>query len=217
MTEPWIDVSVPVHTAMPHWPGDKPFEIRRENDMARGDHDNLSSFSTSAHVGTHMDAPLHFVAGARSIDEMPLDVSMGRARVLALSSQNHISAADLGSHNLREGERVLFRTRNSDQDWSSRPFMEDFVSIGEDAAKYIASRRLLLVGVDYLSVGAYGGDAGVKVHGALLGAGVWIIEGLDLRHVDAGNYELICLPLKLRGAEGAPARALLRRATPPST
>jgi arylformamidase len=212
MTQSWIDVSVPLHNGMPHWPGDKPFQIERQNDLEKGDSDNLSSLSTSAHVGTHMDAPLHFIRGARSIDEMPLEVTMGPARVVAVSSQHQISAADLEPHNLREGERVLFRTRNSDQDWSTAPFKEQFVSIGQDAARFIADRKLTLVGVDYLSVGAYGGDAGGVVHRALLGAGVWIIEGLDLRHIEPGDYELICLPLKLKGAEGAPARALLRRA-----
>ena len=197
---------------MPHWPGDKAFEIRRDEEISRGDPDNLSSFSTSAHAGTHMDAPLHFVEGATSIDRIPLDLPMGRARVIAIQDAKRVTGEELQRHDLREGERVLLKTRNSPGAWDQPEFTGDFVSIAPSAARLLVERKVKLVGVDYLSVGAYGGDEGVEVHRILLGGGVWIIEGLNLADVEPGNYDLICLPLKMEGAEGAPARALVRRA-----
>ena len=208
----WIDVSVDLRNGMPHWPGDKPFQIRRENEISRGDPDNLSSFATSAHAGTHMDAPLHFVAGGTSIDRIPFDLAMGRARVIAIEDSRRVTARELERHDIGEGQRLLFKTRNSPSVWREPSFTGDFVSIAPDAARLLAGRKVKLVGVDYLSVGAYGGDEGVEVHRILLGGGVWIIEGLNLEAAQPGDYDLICLPLKMDGAEGAPARAILRPA-----
>ncbi len=206
----WIDISVSLRNGMPVWPGDRPFEISRDCDISLGDAANLSSLSTTAHVGTHMDAPLHFVAGGASIDRIPIDVLIGPARVIEIADPQLVRARDLEAHALRPGERILFKTRNSSRDWASEEFTGDFVSIAPDAARHIAARGVSLVGIDYLSVGAYGGKEGAETHRALLGAGVWILEGLDLREVEPGGYELICLPLKIAGADGAPARAVLR-------
>jgi arylformamidase len=162
------------------------------------------------HTGTHMDAPLHFVRNARAIDQMPLDATLGRARVIEIRDPVSIKLEELLGHSISAGERILFKTANSDHAWSSDQFDENFVFIARDAAQFLAERRILCVGVDYLSVGGFHID-GPETHYALLGAGIWIIEGLNLKGVAPGEYELACLPLKLAGSEGAPARAILRR------
>jgi arylformamidase len=208
-----IDISVPLRNGMPHWPDDTPFERSLDMDMNRGDVANLSSLRTSAHVGTHMDAPLHFVKGATSIDKIPLNAVVGRARVIEIRDAQQIRAAELERHDLREGERVLFKTRNSPAVWERSDFTGDFVSVAPDAARLIVERKVRLIGVDYLSIGKFGGDEGAEVHGIILGGGVWVIEGLNLAAARPGDYELICLPLKIEGGEGAPARALLRPLT----
>lgn len=204
-----MDVSVPLSNTLAHWPGDPPFDLARELDMATGAALNLSSFSTCAHVGTHMDAPLHFLANGASMDELPLEAVIGRARVIGIEDRSRITARELEQHHIQPGERILFKTTNSSRDWSELPFQTQFVSVSAEAAHFLASRRPALVGVDYLSVGAFEGD-GVETHRALLSAGIWIIEGLNLGNVDPGDYELICLPLRIQGAEGSPARAVLR-------
>ncbi len=206
----WIDISVPLHNGMAHWPGDRPFELTRDADMGAGSDYNLSSFSTSAHAGTHMDAPLHFVAGAPAIDEVPFAAVIGPARVIEVADARWITLAEVQAQGIQAGERILFKTRNSAQPWHDRAFQENFVAIPADTARYLAQVRPKLVGVDYLSVGGYEAD-GPETHRALLGAGIWVVEGLSLYGVPAGKYELICLPLRMAGSEGAPARALLRR------
>ncbi len=205
----WIDVSVPVRDAMVHWPGDPPVEIGRRMSIDRGDVANLTAVSMSAHTGTHMDAPLHFIAVGAAIDEMPLEAVMGEARVLEIADPQAVSADELRRHEPRRGERLLLKTRNSARSWWEEPFDEEFVPIEPAAAELLAEAGVALVGVDYLSVG--GMQSGAETHRHLLGAGIWIIEGLALGEVSTGDYELICLPLRLVGADGAPARALLRR------
>jgi arylformamidase len=207
----WIDISVTLRTGMPVWPGDRAFEVRRDLAISRGDRANLSSFSTTAHVGTHMDAPLHFIDGAASIDKVPLDVLIGAARVIGIEDASKITAEELERHDLKRGERILCRTANSLRDWAAEPFTTDFVALNVEAARYAASRGIAFLCVDYLSVGPYGGDDGADVHRLLLGAGIWIVEGLNLREAEPGRYELICLPLRISGAEGSPARAILRK------
>ncbi len=205
----WIDVSVPLRNGMVHWPGDPPFEIERVHDMKRGDSSNLSRIHMGAHSGTHMDAPLHFIANGSSIDKIPLGVTVGRARVIEICDPESIEPQELKQHRIRRGERILFKTRNSRDVWRTDSFVKDFVFISKEAARFLARRKVALVGVDYLSVGSFKRD-GAETHRALLEAGIWIIEGLELSHVKEGKYDLICLPLKLNGGDGAPARAILR-------
>lgn len=204
----WIDVSVRLHNGMPGWPGDRAFERHLENDMRRGDEYNLSVVSSSVHIGTHMDAPLHFVEGAASMEQAPLATLIGPARVIAIEDPREIPVAELERAEIRAGERVLFRTHNSDVDWVSRAFNRDFVAIPEDSARWLASREVSFIGIDYLSIGPFA-DGG-PTHRAILGAGIWVVEGLDLSRTPPGDYDMICLPLKLEGAEGAPARVVLR-------
>jgi arylformamidase len=204
----WIDISVPLRNGMPHWPGDQPFERHIDHDMSQGAGNNLSSFKTSVHTGTHMDAPLHFVAKGRSIDEFPLEIAVGPARVIKIQNTHEIPVSELEAAGIQEGERLLFRTENSTHAWNTDEFQKDFIAIPEATAKWLAARKPKLVGVDYLSVGPY--EDGGPTHRAMLNAGIWIIEGLNLGAVEAGRYELICLPLKIQGGDGAPARAIIR-------
>ena len=207
----WIDVTVPLRSRMAHWPGDPPVIIEQTMRMEAGDPCNLRTLSMSAHTGTHMDAPLHFVATGTSIDQMPPEATIGPARVVRIEDPNVITSAELERHNPQPGERILFRTANSDTCWqTSRCFFKQFVHLNAEAAAFLAARKVRTVGVDYLSVGAYQAD-GAETHRNLLDAGIWIIEGLDLSRVEAGAYELICLPLKIQGGDGAPARAMLRK------
>lgn len=205
----WLDVSVPLRDGMVHWPSDPAVRIERVQDMERGDGNNLSVLSLGAHSGTHVDAPFHFLRQGEGVDRMPLDAGMGRARVIEIRDEESVKPAELASHNIRPGERILFKTLNSPRCWRTDNFVEDFVHLSEEAARFLVQRRIRLIGVDYLSVGGYHRN-GSEVHRILLGGGVWIIEGLDLSAVSPGRYDLVCLPLRIRGGDGAPARALLR-------
>lgn len=194
---------------MVHWPGDPGFHIERAEDQAKGDTATVSKMTLGVHTGTHMDAPLHYIQGGRTIDEMPLNATVGRARVIEIRDPKSIKREELVGHLIGSGERILFKTSNSDHAWATDQFDENFVFISADAARYLVECGVVCVGVDYLSVGGYRED-GPETHHALLDAGVWIIEGLNLSGVEPGEYEMICLPLKLMGAEGAPGRAIIR-------
>ena len=208
-TANWIDDSVPLYTGMAYWPDNPPVEIDYALSFDRGDAANLSKLSMGAHTGTHMDAPLHFLKDGTSIDQMPLTATMGRARIIEISDPVSIKPAELESHNIQLGERILFKTLNSQRAWHTGEFVKDFVYISKEAAAYLAKLQIHTVGVDYLSVGGFYKD-GPEIHHALLGAGIWIIEGLDLSQVQAGECNLLCLPLKMQGREGAPARAVVQ-------
>lgn len=194
---------------MVHWPDDPPVRIELTSDIERGDVANVSRIDMGSHTGTHMDAPLHFVRGGKGLDEMPLDATIGRARVIEVHDPESVKPNELRLHGISRGERILFKTQNSARAWQKDAFVEDFVYVSQEAARYLAGCKIQTVGIDYLSVGGFFRD-GVETHQALLEAGVWIIEGLDLSQVEPGEYELICLPLKIEGSDGAPARAILR-------
>ena len=205
----WIDVSVTVQDGMPHWPDNPPIVLERVLDTERGDVCNVSHLAMGVHSGTHMDGPVHFLHGAGGLDEMPLTATMGEARVIQIDDPREVTVDELRKHRLQPGERVLFRTSNSDRCWQSSSFVEDFVALSEQAAAHLAETGVRTVGIDYLSVGGYHAD-GAKNHKIRLEAALWIIEGLDLSPVTGGRYEMICLPVKLSGSDGAPARAILR-------
>lgn len=203
----WMDISVRLRNGLVPWPGDAPFELTRVNDMARGDACTFSTLSMSAHSGTHIDAPLHFMKRGRSIDTLPIEATVGPARVILIRNRAVITAEELRAHRIRAGERLLFKTRSSER---RRPgvFFKTYVAIGLDAAEYLAARRVRAVGIDGPSIAPDHQMA--EVHRVLLRAGVWIIEWLDLRRVSAGPYDLVCLPLRIVNGDGAPARAILR-------
>lgn len=205
----WIDISVPLRSKMVTWPGDPPVSIERVLHIDRGDQANVSMISMGAHTGTHMDPPLHYVPDGRSLDQMPLDASVGPARVIEIVDPEAVKVVELEPHAIQPGERILFKTRNSARCWATDEFVEDFVYISREAAEYLVGRGTRLVGVDYLSVGGFHVD-GAEIHRALLEGGVWILEGLDLSRTSPGRYELICLPLRVADSDGAPARAILR-------
>jgi len=205
----WLDITVPVYNGLVHWPGDPAFDGQRKADMSRGDVCNLTKLSMSAHTGTHMDAPLHFVRDGATMDALPIDAVVGQARVIKIDDPAAVQPAELEKYDLQPGERILIKTRNSDRAWHEEPFDEDFVHISAAGGQYLVDRQVRTVGVDYLSIGGYKTD-GVECHQIMLGAGIWVIEGLDLSAIAPGKYELACLPMRLRDAEGAPARAIVR-------
>jgi arylformamidase len=207
----WKDVTAPLHTGMVHWPDNPPVSIERMLDISKGDNANVSAMSMGSHTGTHMDAPVHFLNDGIGLDRMDLDATIGTARVIKIDDREAIRPDAIRDAVFDPGDRIIFRTRNSDEEWWSQSFKEDFVYLSHEAAQLLVERQVRTVGVDYLSVGGYKRD-GAATHKALLGAGVWIIEGLRLQAIEPGDYELICLPLLVIGADGAPARALLRPA-----
>jgi arylformamidase len=213
MESDWIDVSVPMRTGMVHWPGNPPVTIERTLNLDRGDSANVSRISMGTHTATHMDAPAHFLRSGQSIDELPLSTAIGRARVIQIEDMKSVKPGELVRHKIRRGERILFKTRNSPRCWQSDSFVEDFVYLSADGAKYLADRGVRMVGIDYLSVGGFKND-GSQTHRLLLEAGIWIVEGLDLSKVEQGVYLLVCLPLKIAGGDGAPARVLLKPVKP---
>ena len=206
-----IDISLSVSPSLPVWPGDPPIEMSRLSTIEHGDSANVTHISMSAHTGTHVDAPYHFFSGdAATTDQLPLDLLTGPAYVVQIpDSEDRITANILRRLNIPTGtKRLLFRTRNSEL-WvmATGNFVEDFVAIDPGAAQYLVDLGVKTIGVDYLSVAPYSDT--IPTHRILLGSGVVIIEGLDLSQVDPGFYELYCLPVKLAGADGAPARAIL--------
>lgn len=206
----WRDVSVPLGPNLPTWPGDPPLSISCFGSFDRGDAFQATQLSLSAHTGTHMDSMRHFMPGGRSMcDWVPAD-TVGAARVIEIAHEQAIPVSELAAHDLQPGERVLFRTRNSRLPWFTRPFDAQFVCFTEESAAFLASRQLRTVGIDYLSVGNTAN--GTVVHNHILGAGIWIIEGLYLDEVAPGPYEMICLPVRLAAADGVPCRVLLRNA-----
>ena len=204
------DISIPVSNSTIVWPDDPPVSIKASKSIAKGDACNLSKVEMGVHVGTHIDAPLHFIKGGDAIDKIPMETFIGQALVVEVDSKEVIKKKDLEGHNLSGHRRVLIKTRNSKL-WEKevKEFDKNFVSIGIDAAKYLIEMKVALIGVDYLSVEGFHSKDNA-VHKLLLGEGIALLEGLNLSAVNSGEYELICLPLKLEGCEASPARALLK-------
>lgn len=209
MAKKWIDISVPIKAGMVHWPDNPEIRVDKMLDMERGDVCNVSVLSMGSHTGTHMDAPLHFIRNGKSLDQMPLDATIGPCRVIEIKNREAVTAEEIAPFRIKAGERILFKTANSRKSWKSVAFDEDFIYISKEAAAHLAKARVMTVGIDYLSVGGFKKD-GVETHHALLGAGIWVIEGLNLSRIKPGRYELNCLPLRVLKSDGAPARALLR-------
>lgn len=201
------DISAPITSEMPVYEGDPPVSITLSSSIEKGAPYNISHLTMSTHTGTHIDAPLHFLRNGKAVDEVSLDVLIGPALVVELIGQREISREALNSARLAGEQRVLFKTSNSSL-WNERGFRKDFVHMTESAARYLVEIGVRLVGIDYLSVEKFGTTDPIT-HLTLLKAGVVILEGLNLSAVESGRYELICLPLRLKGAEGSPCRAVL--------
>ena len=209
---PWIDVTATLDPATtPVYEGDAPMKFEFLKDMRKGDGFTLSVYSLGAHSGTHIDAPMHFVRDGAPIDRVPLEPLIGPSRVIDIAdSVQAIDAAELDRHAWRGAQRVIFRTRSSLRGWmSSSTFHRDFAYIAPDAAQLLADAGVQLVGIDYISAEQFGAPA-PRTHRILLGKGIPIVEGLALDGVRAGDYDLIVLPMKVAGHEGAPARAVIR-------
>ena len=204
------DISLTLSPDLPTWPGDPPLELARFESMDKGAHNNVSRISSSVHLGTHVDAPRHFINDGRTIEQLPLDVLTGPCYVVQLpDAVAAITAKVLAQTEITsEMKRVLFRTSNS-HFWArgESKFQTEFVAITEDGAEWLVARGVQLVGMDYLSVAPYGDS--VPTHLVLLEAGIVVVEGLNLSKVMRGFYDLYCLPLKIAGCDGAPARAIL--------
>jgi S-formylglutathione hydrolase len=216
----WIDVTAPIDPHLtPVYPGNPPLKLDFVASLDKGAQVTLSAFSFGAHTGTHVDAPMHFIPGGASLDQIPLERFIGPVRIIDCSPEAQaIDAAELDKHDWRGARRVFFRTRNSRNGWMTDPrFHQDFTYLAPDAAQLLADAGVELVGIDYLSIERFG-FAQPQTHRILLGKGIPVVEGLALQNVQPGDYELMLLPMRVMGHEAGPARALLRPSgAPPRT
>ncbi len=205
-----IDISLPISKLLPIWPGDPPIEISTEMSIKNGDSANVSRINISVHTGTHLDAPLHFFENMASIEKISLDLLIGEVTVIHFNDDVHlITSRDLQSLDIVDWpKRILMKTRNSSlRLWQDTTFNSEFCALSLDAAYFLVDRGVTLIGIDYLSIAPF--EDPDLVHKTLLKAGVVILEGLNLIDVKKGNYELVCLPLKIMDVEGSPVRAIL--------
>ncbi len=204
------DISLPIFPGMPVWPGDPPVVLEQVSSMDAGAHDNISRLGCSVHTGTHVDAPHHFMNDHRTVEGLSLEVLNGPARLIQVAEDvGQITADILEQATLPSGTvRLLLKTRNS-RLWErgEKEFFKDFVGVSLDGAEWLVRAGVKLIGIDYLSIAPY--HQSIPTHQALLKPGIVILEGLDLSAVSPGIYDLFCLPLKLVGSDGAPARAIL--------
>ncbi len=205
------DISLTIAEDLPVWPGDPKIELKKISKIEDGEEANVTHISASVHIGTHVDAPDHFMGNGQTVENLQLDLLVGAAFVVEMHVDGQVSAVDLQSASIPEGtKRLLIKTANS-QIWAEgvKEFKSDFIALEADAAAYLVNQGVEVVGVDYLSVAPFADPA--PTHRILLEAGVLVIEGLNLSGVEPGEYTLLCLPLKISGSDGAPARVLLQR------
>ena len=209
MMRRWNDISVLVGPGMTVWPGDSDVMLSRFASMEAGDACNVSRISMSAHAGTHVDAPLHYVDRGIDVAHVPIESLTGRARVIGIRGIRRIGAREILQHSPERGEILLIKTDNSEREWWKLPFDPDFCRLTPGAAEELVAAGVRAVGIDGLSVGGPD-EEGDRVHRILLTNTVTVIEGLALNDAPWGKCELMCLPLRLDGGDGAPARALIR-------
>jgi arylformamidase len=207
-----VDVSVSISPDLPTWPGDPPVVVEPAKRIAAGDAANVSLLSMGSHTGTHVDPPSHFLEGGGTVEELEPDVLMGPAWVADLPGRTgEIGATELEAAGVPAGtERLLMKTSNSGSLVAGATVRDEFACLSAEAARWVVERGFRLVGVDYLSVERADAPKEHPVHRILLEAGVVIVEGLDLSEAPPGPCELLCLPLRLAGGDGAPARVFLR-------
>lgn len=203
-----IDLTLPITEALVVWPGEKGLRTTTVRAFSK-DQVHVSDLAIGAHTGTHLDAPKHFLPNGKPLESVPLDNLVGPCRVLKLEmgKRKDVRLEDLRRFNIKRGERLLFNLGNSTHLFAKR-FHEDYVAIGNEAARFLAAQKIKLIGVDYLSVERRG-NPGHPVHVSLLKAGTAIVEGLNLQNVKPGKYTLVCLPLRIVGVEASPVRAIL--------
>ena len=205
----WLDVSVPLATGIPSFPGNPEFELQPVKRIADGGSSNVSRLVMGTHTGTHIDAPRHFFDDGAGVDAVAIELLFGRARVVEIGRRGGIGAADLEAAGLREDLRVLLKTPNSAL-WNGTAFRDNYTHLTDAGARYLVEQGVKVIGIDYLSIEQFKKPGG-PAHRVLLSQGVVIIEGLNLADVEPGMYELYCLPLRIAGADGAPARVVLKR------
>ena len=206
MPDEYLDISVPIAPGMLIWPGDPPVELTPSTGAYLGLQVTVTHLRLSSHVGTHVDAPLHFRPGEAAVDQLPLSALLGPAQVLDLRGVTQVGRTELSRVT---AQRVLLKTDNSQ--WIRRgPLPDNPAHLTGDGARWLVENGVTLVGIDGLTVDLPGQTA---AHETLLGAGIVVLETIDLSQVEGGEYELICLPLRIAGADGAPARAVLRKGT----
>lgn len=201
------DITMPVSPSLPIFPGDPPVRIDPVSRIAKGDPANVSRLTMSSHCGSHIDVPRHYNDHGISVDHLPLTLLIGNALVADLRGVREIGGKALARLPLAGVERLLLRTGNSLL-WNREGFYEDYAHLTREGAEYLLQAKVRLVGIDYLSIERFDGNG--EVHRLLLGNGTVILEGLNLDGVEEGDYELVCLPLKIKGGDGAPVRAILR-------
>jgi arylformamidase len=207
----FIDVSMEITDGMLHWPSDPEVKIDNYSEIKKGSASNNSKITCGVHTGTHIDAPRHFIDEGIGIDRLDINKLIGQCRVIEVPPDvSPISKEFLEPLNINKGDRLLFKTKNSE--WinnADKNFRTDYVCVNPEASKYMVEKGVVLVGVDYLSVEGY--HVGHDTHKTLLGAGIIVIEGLNLFNAAAGDYKLIALPLKIKDSNGAPARVILEK------
>ncbi len=202
------DATISLRAGMVTFPGDPPFTMSPMFERKRGDSFDLSLLSMGTHIGTHVDPPAHYLDGGATVDQIPLETLVGRAFVLDMRGRRVIDAEALRKSLPPDCIRVLFKTDNGPLLFQGN-FREDYVYLTEDGARLLVERGVCMAGTDYLSIEKYKNE-GAPVHKTLLKAGVLVVEGLNLIDIPSGPYEVFCLPLSIKGADGAPARVLLR-------
>ncbi len=202
-----IDVTLTMDDGLITFPGDPPFQKKPLLSLAGGDPFNLTSISMCSHSGTHLDAPSHYLEGGFSVDQAPLDSLIGQGIILDMRGKECISADDIRDSDLADHIRVFFRTDNS-ASLRNMAFNQHYCYLTPDGAEFLVEKGIRLVGIDYLSIENYS-SSDAAVHRILLSAGVLIVESLDLQNAPAGPCKIYCLPMKIKGADGSPARVLV--------
>ena len=214
----WKDITLALNNELPMMPGDVSSEgpvkdptFNRFFDVDKGDGVTMTRIEMNTHDGTHIDAPLHFIKRGQTIDNMPLDTTVGVTRIIEIKDGESIKVAELEPYDIQPGERIIFKTKNSPHVYDKRREPGNYIYITTETARYLADRKVRMIGIDYLTIGDNKQPQNMKeTHDVLLGAEVYVIEGLNLDGVAPGDYELVCLPLKLEKGDACPCRALLR-------
>ena len=220
----YFDVSLPLNKEIPVLPplpalpgqpapGPVPMPtVSRFYDVEKGDKVTMSQINMVSHDGTHLDAPLHFIPGGMTIDKMPIETTVGPCRVIEIKDEKEITVAELEPYKIKAGERILFKTKNSPGVYAVRQYTGQYVAISPEAAKYLAAKKIRLVGLDYITIGAMQPPENINdVHKTFLSNGIFILEALNLDGIKPGKYELICLPIRLEKGDAGPCRVILRK------
>jgi arylformamidase len=214
----YFDITLPLNKEIPTLPpvfsaGDTPDpKVYRFFDVNKGDKVTMSRIEMSSHDGTHIDSPLHFIPGGSTIDVMPVETTVGPCRVIGIKDEKEITVRELEPYNIKAGERILFKTKNSPGVYAVRVFTGKYVAISLDAARYLVAKKIRMVGLDYITIASSEPMENVNdVHKAFLSNGIYILEAINLDGVEPGNYEMICLPLRMEKGDAGPCRVILRK------